>query len=165
MSIARRVAWIVCVLLCCGGCDRVAKSYAQSHLGDQAVRSYLADTVRVQLRYNEGAFLSLGASLPKPWREALLRAGVAGVLLGLLLYAVFFAPPNPLLVAGASLVVAGGTSNLVDRFLYDGRVVDFVSVGIGPLRTGVFNLADAAITASVVLMFLSEFMQRRGRRT
>jgi signal peptidase II len=165
MSIARRVAWIVCVLVCCAGCDRVAKSYAQAHLGEPAVRTYLADTVRLQLRYNEGAFLSLGASLPKPWREALLRGGVAMVLFAMLAYAVFFAPPNPVLLAGASLVVAGGTSNLLDRFLYDGRVVDFVSLGIGGLRTGVFNLADAAITAGAVLMLLSEFMQRSGRRT
>jgi signal peptidase II len=156
---------MVCVLVCCAGCDRVAKSFAQAHFDEQAVRSYLADTVRVQLRYNEGAFLSLGASLPKPWREALLRGGVACVLFALLVYAVFFAPPKPTLVAGASLVVAGGVGNLVDRFLYDGRVVDFVNVGIGALRTGVFNVADAAITAGVGLMLVSEFMQRRGRRT
>lgn len=165
MSIARRVAWIVCVLVCCAGCDRVAKSYAQSHLSEQAVRSYLADTVRVQLRYNAGAFLSLGASLPQSWREAVLRGGVACLLFGLLMYAIFFAPPSAMLVAGASLVIAGGSSNLLDRFLYDGQVVDFVSVGVGSLRTGVFNVADAAITAGALLMLLSEFMQRRGRRT
>ena len=165
MSIARRIAWLVCVLVCCAGCDRVAKSFAQAHFDDQAVRSYLADTVRLQLRYNEGAFLSLGASLPKPWREAVLRGGVACVLLGLLAYAVFFAPSHPLLLAGASFVFAGGTSNLLDRFLYDGRVVDFVSVGVGALRTGVFNVADATITAGVVLMLLSEFLPRRERRT
>src|ERR671930_624187 len=130
MSIARRVAWMVCVLVCCAGCDRVAKSFAQAHLDEQAMRSYLADTVRVQLRYNEGAFLSLGASLPKPWREAVRRGGVACVLLGLLAYVVFFAPSHPLLLAGAGFVFAGGASNLLDRFLYDGRVVDFLSVGI-----------------------------------
>src|SRR5919197_3155666 len=117
MSIAGRAAWMLCVLVCCAGCDRVAKSFAQAHLDEQAVRSYLADTVRVQLRYNQGAFLSLGASLPKPWREAVLRGGVACVLFALLVYVVFFAPSHPLLLAGASFVLAGGTSNLADRFL------------------------------------------------
>jgi signal peptidase II len=160
MSVTRRFAWIVLIVLCCAGCDRVSKSYAQLHLADQAARSYLAGTVRVELRYNEGAFLSLGAALAKPWREALLRGGGACMLLGLLAYAVFFAPSHPLLLAGASLVLAGGASNLVDRFIYDGRVVDFISLGIGGLHTGVFNVADAAITAGVLLMLVAELLHR-----
>jgi signal peptidase II len=51
-----------------------------------------------------------------------------------------------------SLVCAGGLSNLIDRIAYDGRVVDFLNVGIGPLRTGIFNVADMAITFGALLM-------------
>jgi len=42
--------------------------------------------------------------------------------------------------------------NLIDRVIYGGAVVDFVSVGLGGLRTGIFNLADVAITTGVVLV-------------
>ena len=42
-------------------------------------------------------------------------------------------------------MIGGGFSNLIDRLLNDGAVVDFVSVGVGNLRTGIFNLADGAI--------------------
>ncbi len=43
-------------------------------------------------------------------------------------------------------MIGGGLSNLFDR-LPDGRVTDYVVLSAGPLRTGVFNLADAAILA------------------
>jgi lipoprotein signal peptidase len=33
-------------------------------------------------------------------------------------------------------------------------VTDFVSLGIGPVRTGIFNVADVAIVAKVLLLLL-----------
>ncbi|MET0554978.1 MAG: signal peptidase II, partial [Vicinamibacteria bacterium] len=55
---------------------------------------------------------------------------------------------------GLGLVWAGGLSNLLDR-VRDGHVVDFVMLSAGPLRTGVFNVADVAITAGVVLVLFA----------
>lgn len=52
--------------------------------------------------------------------------------------------------AGISLFVAGGASHWVDRIAH-GRVVDFVTVGVGPVRTGVFNVADTAIPFGALL--------------
>jgi signal peptidase II len=43
------------------------------------------------------------------------------------------------------LILAGGFGNLYDRALNDGRVVDFMHFQLGPLETGVFNVADVAI--------------------
>jgi signal peptidase II len=53
-------------------------------------------------------------------------------------------------VLGLTLVVAGGLSNLVDR-VARGFVVDFLNVGVGPLRTGIFNVADMAIMTGIAL--------------
>ena len=36
-----------------------------------------------------------------------------------------------------------------------GAVTDFVSLGFGPLRTGIFNVADVAVIAGVCLVVLS----------
>jgi signal peptidase II len=49
---------------------------------------------------------------------------------------------------GLALYLAGGASNLVDRVVR-GSVIDFMNVGVGPLRTGIFNVADVAILAGV----------------
>jgi signal peptidase II len=160
MSIAKRLVLLVSVLVCCAGCDRVSKTYAEARLSSTQPLSFLAGAVRLQLSHNEGAFLSLGASLPRSWRETIFRGGVACILAGLLAYAVFFASSSPWPVAGASLVFAGGASNLADRFLYDGYVVDFINVGIGPVRTGIFNLADVAITAGILMILIGEHRVR-----
>jgi signal peptidase II len=58
-----------------------------------------------------------------------------------------------------ALLVGGGLSNWYDRLVNDGRVVDFMVLGIGRLRTGVFNVADIAIMLGIGLMLLGS---RRG---
>ena len=42
------------------------------------------------------------------------------------------------------MFAAGGASNWIDRVMH-GSVIDFMNVGIGPFRTGIFNVADMAI--------------------
>ncbi len=51
------------------------------------------------------------------------------------------------------LLIGGAAGNLVDRVSY-GAVVDFVSLHAGGFRWYVFNGADCAITAGVVLLLL-----------
>ena len=38
------------------------------------------------------------------------------------------------------------------RVLREGRVVDFLNVGVGPVRTGIFNFADVAILGGVLFL-------------
>jgi signal peptidase II len=60
-------------------------------------------------------------------------------------------------VFGAVLLAAGGIGNLIDRILRDGAVIDFMNLGIGPVRTGIFNVADVQIMAAVaIFVFFKE---------
>jgi signal peptidase II len=52
-----------------------------------------------------------------------------------------------------ALFIAGGVSNWIDRVVH-GSVVDFLNVGIGPIRTGVFNVADMAIMLGAVIVVI-----------
>lgn len=63
-----------------------------------------------------------------------------------------------------SLVLSGGVGNPVDRIVYDGRVVDFMNLGIGSLHTGIFNVADVYIRTGAFLLVLRAF-QRPGVST
>ena len=58
------------------------------------------------------------------------------------------------LLIGTGLVLAGGASNWMDR-LVRGSVVDFLNVGVGPLRTGIFNVADMAIMLGLTVLLLA----------
>ncbi len=125
------------------GCDRVTKRMAGEALAGESGRSYLADTVRLEYVENTGAFLSLGAEWPAAWRTLVFGVGNGLLLLAMSVAALWRQWPRTALV-GLMLFIAGGASNLIDRLTF-GRVVDFMNVGVGPLRTGVFNVADVAI--------------------
>jgi signal peptidase II len=60
---------------------------------------------------------------------------------------------------GLVLFVAGGSSNWLDRATR-GSVVDFLNVGIGSLRSGVFNVADVAIMLGATLLVVGAFRTR-----
>ena len=49
---------------------------------------------------------------------------------------------------------------MLDRVFHDGRVIDFLNLGLGPLRTGIFNVADIAITGGVVVLWIVSFRTR-----
>lgn len=161
---SNRFMKIAAVLLACVGGDQLTKAIAKTYLPREEAWSYLGDTVRLQLAHNYGAFLSLGDSLPPGLRQALLSAGVGIVLLGLLIYLLWWKTVNPRHVVPLSLILAGGLGNLIDRIAYGGYVVDFVNLGIGALRTGVFNVADVAIMAGVVWLLLVDVLRKPGRK-
>ncbi|RPJ42985.1 MAG: signal peptidase II [Candidatus Latescibacterota bacterium] len=56
--------------------------------------------------------------------------------------------------AALGLVLGGAVGNLVDRVRF-GRVVDFLDAGWGDLRWPVFNVADIAVVAGVILFLLA----------
>jgi signal peptidase II len=61
--------------------------------------------------------------------------------------------------------LAGGASNLIDRLIYDGYVLDFLNVGVGSVRTGIFNVADAFIMAGVILLIFHDWLYKVTGRT
>lgn len=154
MNIAKRISLILFVLVTCVGCDQSSKTYAELNLPKVTALTYLSDTVRLQVAHNEGAFLGLGASAPKAWRLTALRLGVSAGLLALFAYVMFSNTVQVTSILALSLILAGGIGNLIDRFTHGGYVVDFINLGVGPLRTGIFNVADIAITVGVFLLFI-----------
>lgn len=162
MHIAKRCLVILLLLMACVGCDQTTKSVAQSYLSQAETMSLLGDTVRLQLAFNSGAFLGLGASLPEFWRQAIFNVGVGILLLGLFGYALFSKRTTPAGVVATVLIIAGGVSNLADRLAYDGYVVDFINLGVGSLRTGIFNIADIFIVMGALVIVASAANKSEG---
>lgn len=133
--------------------DQLTKRLAAGVLVEGERHSYLGDVLRVELARNPGAFLGLGARLPQAVRTGIFTWGVS-VLVAWTLWIALVRRPARLHGLGAALVAAGGVGNLWDRLVADGLVIDFLNVGIGPLRSGIFNVADLAIVAGVLLLAL-----------
>ncbi|MFI5319469.1 MAG: signal peptidase II [Myxococcota bacterium] len=152
----RRFAFLafLAVALLTAGCDHAVKHAARAALESGATHAFIGDAVRFQLTHNTGGFLSLGARLPPALRDAFFLfaapLGVAILAAGAFRSAARSRPA----LAGLALLCGGGLANWLDRVLNAGAVTDFVSLGVGPLRTGIFNLADVAIMAGAALLLL-----------
>ena len=151
----KRIALVLVILLGCVGCDQVTKSVARDHLQSHPAMSFLGDTLRLQYAENPGAFLSLGASLPHRWGTAIFTLGGVAFVLVTLLFALTAVKSGRLRAIALALICGGGIGNLIDRVRFDGHVTDFLNLGVGSMRTGIFNVADMALMAGVALFFLA----------
>jgi signal peptidase II len=152
---------LLCLLLAAtAGCDRVTKHYAMTELAGTPTQSYLGDTVRLDYHENPGGFLSTGANWDSRTRTVVFQLANGAFLFGALMMA-FRYKWSRLAAAGLMLFVAGGLSNLIDRMAI-GTVIDFMNVGIGSWRTGIFNVADVAIMAGAAIIALDHWRPRRA---
>jgi signal peptidase II len=158
-----RFGLVVLILLSCAGCDRATKNIARELLAPSPPISVLNDLVRFEYVENPGAFLGLGSNMPGQVRFALLVIFAGASLLFTLVYIAAAHTLDFVPLIGLSLVAGGGVGNLIDRIINDGAVTDFVRLGIGPFRTGIFNLADVAIVVGVAMLLL--WSARETRRT
>ena len=144
------------------GCDRVTKYTATTMLAGEPARSYWADTLRLGYAENPGGFLSVGANLPPVARTAFFTVATGLMLVMMAVYAIR-RRGDRWSTLGLTLFVAGGASNWLDR-IARGSVVDFLNVGIGPVRTGVFNVADLAIMLGAATFIVSEIRKSGSMR-
>jgi signal peptidase II len=163
MHKVKRIAALLVVLLTTVGCDQATKSLAQEHLSPSEPLTFLYGTVRLQYTENPGAFLSFGAGLPDTAQHWIFTVLVAIVLSGMLLFALRESlRAHTAVVIALALFVGGGLGNLIDRLTNDGRVIDFMHIGVGVLRTGIFNVADMALTTGVILLAIYSFRARKN---
>jgi len=137
--------------------DQYTKVLATKHLFGHEELSWWNDFFVLTYSINHGAFLGLGNTLPEGIRN-LIFSGLVGVfLIGFSIYALRDKTMNNIQNLACGLVLSGGFSNLYDRITNNGGVVDFMNMGIGGLRTGIFNVADMAIMAGVFLLVIYSY--------
>jgi signal peptidase II len=156
IGVKSRLLWLaICVPLLVA-IDQGTKAVAVSELAPlqhAPPLSYLGDTLRLQYAENKGAFGSLGS-----WLTDAQRFWAFSVVNGVLLTGVVIflfsrrSIPNSLF-ASLLLILAGGIGNTIDRATLQ-YVVDFLNVGIGPVRTFIFNVADMYISLGAAILFV-----------
>jgi signal peptidase II len=140
--------------------DQGAKTLARRTL----MNAYRVHRGVLTLLYTEnaGAFLSLGSELPPNVRHVLFDGLVSiGLIAAALVLFNGRMQPGTDDVAIA-FIIGGGIGNLIDRFRLGGRVTDFIFLQAGPLHTGVFNVADMAITGGVLWLALSWMFRKKA---
>lgn len=153
------------LLFSCVGCDQVTKELARTYLASHPPLSCCRDVVRLHYTENAGAFLGLGWNLSEEIRVLLFQIAVGVGLLALFVALLRSSNyPRSVLVAW-TLILSGGIGNVLDRLLHHGQVTDFMNLGIGSLRTGIFNVADVFITIGVLWLLLTIRWENQPRET
>ncbi len=131
--------------------DQYTKLIAKKYLTNQELISNNSSIINFSYVENSTGFLGILNGLPEYIQFFLLNICVALLLLYCLYYLFFLKSRTILHAFALALLTGGGISNLVDRIINDGKVVDFIQLGTGSLKTGIFNLADIYILAGSFL--------------
>jgi signal peptidase II len=155
----RRVVLAVLIVLILAA-DQGTKALARKKLPVGVPRHF--GVLTLVYTENTGAFLSLGENFSARLRTVVFDIVVA---IGLLVAAIVlfrgkFQHGDDLALAA---IVGGGVGNLIDRLRFAGRVTDFLYLAAGRLHTGVFNIADMAITFGVIWLMVSWAFSTRTR--
>ncbi|MDX9874231.1 MAG: signal peptidase II [Spongiibacteraceae bacterium] len=118
----------------------------------------------LMLAHNTGAafsFLSDAGGWQR-WFFALIAIAVSA---GLLIWLLRAPRGEWLLSSSLALVLGGAIGNLIDR-VWQGYVVDFISLHYGGWYFPAFNVADMAITVGAAMLFLDMFINphNHGKR-
>ncbi len=160
MKTNRKILLILVILCICVTCDQATKAIAKQHLAGMPTIYALGGTVMLHYSENAGAFLSLGARLPETARVWIFIIFNSLVLAGTLIFTLKMHSLSVMGITAGALIVSGGFSNLIDRLLHNGAVVDFLNVGVGRVRTGIFNLADVAIMVGIGLLLIEAWRHK-----
>ncbi len=160
-SIVRAIVIFV-ILAINVGCDQISKSIVRSRIDDHERISVVDNYVTLMRVENEGAFLSLGDSLPRIVRFiflSLVPLAILGFGLGYL-----FTKKNlsKAMLLGFAFVIGGGIGNLYDRLVY-GSVTDFMHIDFVVFQTGIFNMADVSIMTGMGIIIIGSFVDRPKR--
>ena len=110
---------------------------------------------------NTGAAFGIGANTDSAIVPLLLNLGAIGVFFVVVAYAFRAAVTDRMLQTGLHLILGGAIGNLIDRLRFGGYVTDFLYLHAWRLHTGVFNIADMAITGGVLWLLLAWVVAKR----
>lgn len=146
----RRPAWPVFVGLAAVVlvADQLVKQWILANFEFQVPVQVVGDYVRIVLIHNNGGLFGL-------FRDQATLFALASVVVmgGIVWFEARIGRTSMLMTITLGLLLGGALGNLVDRIRF-GYVVDFVDMGLGGWRWYTYNVADAAISLSIVLLLL-----------
>lgn len=109
---------------------------------------------------NSGAFLGMGSGFSPIMKSVFLIILPIIVLISIIIYVYRDKEIDKVSLIGFSIIIGGGMGNIFDRIIY-GSVTDFLFIDLGGIfKTGIFNIADLAVTTGMILILLMSFKNK-----
>jgi len=139
--------------------DQATKAYVVANYPLEKPVQLIGDWLRIWYIQNSGAVFGMFA------HQAGLFAIATLAILGVIIWfhARSAASGGWIATVALALLFGGAVGNLIDRLRLD-HVVDFVDMGIGDWRFYTYNVADAAVSTSIVLLLVLAFVPGIARR-
>ena len=156
---AGRASWITFIALASVivTLDQATKAWLTSFLRPGQSVAVLGDWVRLVHSQNNGGLFGLFRG------QAAVFGVVSLVVIALIVVYHGKAGGGRYMSITLGLLLGGAVGNLIDRLRLN-YVVDFVDAGIGDLRWYTFNVADAAISFSLLLLIAASIWPQLARR-
>lgn len=152
--------WIIIIVLMTVGCDQASKELTRQKVAPQSFIPVIESHLILTNVENTGAMLGFGQDF-HPIVKKIIFQGLPLLVLIIMLFRIMTKPNlSTLLLVAFAFVIGGGLGNLIDRIAH-GSVTDFFQLRLGFLRTGIFNIADVAVTTGVLLLL---FLIFRGKK-
>lgn len=127
--------------------DQLTKAWILANVPEGGAIEVAGPYVRLILSHNTGGLFGLFAG------NAPIFAVVSIAVMVLIVAYEWHVGRAIVPTIALGLLLGGAIGNFIDR-IHLGYVVDFVDMGIGDLRWYTYNVADAAISTSIVLLLL-----------
>jgi signal peptidase II len=138
----------------------VTKRIAKSELEYSSPKTFLRGIVQFYYVENAGAFLGIGSQLPHTIRFIAILFVAIIVLTSLLLFLFYMQKLDTITIVALLLLLAGALGNLIDRITNNGKVIDFIILGVGCIHTGIFNIADVLISAGILTLLFARIFYK-----
>ncbi len=170
MKITRRTAFIFITIIVTIAVDQISKVLVRKHIDLRSDTSFgetiplIGDSFVMMNVYNTGAFLGMGSDLSGPARLILLLILPVVVLALVLRHILKDKSIDRWSLFAFASIIGGGIANVYDRFAY-GKVTDFLHIDLGgPIKTGIFNLADLSVTTGMIIL-VAMMLKKKKKET
>ena len=145
------------VLIANISCDQMSKSLVREKMFHQEEIPVISSYLKLIKVENTGAFLSLGNTIPQPFKSIILSFLPLLFLVIAAVYVILKKSLSLSRVIAISFVVGGGIGNIYDRLVH-GSVTDFLHIDLGIIQTGIFNMADVSIMVGMTMLLIESFI-------
>lgn len=161
MKLSKRSIYIILVIVLTIATDQISKVIVRTKVIAGSQTEIIGNYLTLLNVENEGAFLGMGSELNPTLRIILLLILPIIVLGFVLRYILKDKNLDKWSLLAFSMIIGGGIANVFDRIVF-GSVTDFLYIKLTDLlRTGIFNIADFAVTTGMIILVFVSFRKKK----
>lgn len=159
MKLSRNLG-ILLIIVTTIAVDQISKVIIRAKVTPYQESNILGKYLTLHNVENTGAFLGMGSDLNPTVKLIFLLILPVAVLAYLIYYIFKNKEIDSYALVALCAIAGGGIANVFDRIVF-GSVTDFLHLDLGGVfRTGIFNLADLAVTSGMITLLIGSFFHR-----